>query len=199
LSKLCHSLPKPSLSNPPSKSPLRMTLPGSQVVAILSIVTSASTGVAVSETEVAASAARDVAVGIAFVAVGTAFVLVGIVVLVLGTKTAVAVDVVVIARAPKILVAAVVAGMGVSVGKTRITGVLVGTGVSMSMASLVGSEVGCGVGVVVFPAVCASLGEGRGRSQELAEMTTTNATKSKHDFLQTGLSIMGKPPLPIAV
>ena len=99
----------------------------------------------------------------------------------------------------RMLVAVGAAIMGVSVGKTRITGVLVGTGVSTSIGSLVGPEVGCSVGVVVSPAVCASLGEGRGRSQELAEMTTTNATKSKHDLLQTRLSIMGKPPLPIAV
>ena len=123
------------------------------------------------------------------------------VVMLLGTKTSVKVEVAVMALGTRTFVAVAVESMGVSVGKTRITGVLVGTEVGVSIGSLVGSDVGCSVGAAVSLAVWSRLGTGtgRGRSQELVEMTTTNATKSKHGILQTRLSIMGMPPLPVAV
>lgn len=123
------------------------------------------------------------------------------VVMLLGTKTSVKVEVAVMALVTRTFVAVAVESMGVSVGKTRITGVLVGTDIDVSIGSLVGSDVGCSVGAAVSLAVWSRLGTGtgRGRSQELVEMTTTNATKSKHGILQTRLSIMGMPPLPVAV
>ena len=108
-------------------------------------------------------------------------------------------EVVVMAVGARTFVAVAVESMGVSVGKTRITGVLVGTASGVSSGSTLDSEVGCSVGVAVSLAVWSRLASGRGRSQELVETTTTNATKSKQGIVQTRLSIMGMPPLPVAV